>query len=80
MTTETKTDDMPPLEPATVVRLRELVNEIIDINRAVERLSNHEDPESTLCAIPELRNAVDERLSRTLNLLHGHNEQGDSKA
>ena len=70
-------DDIEPLEPATVKRLRELINEVVDIDRALERLLPAAKCEDIEPAISELRNALDSRLCKSLNLLYGNDEEGN---
>ena len=76
-TQESLTAGIEPLEPAAVVRLRELINEVVDIDRALERLLPAAKCEDIEPAISELRNALDSRLCKSLNLLYGNDEEGN---
>ena len=69
---ETETDEIAPLEPAVVIRLRELINEIIDTDRALERLlSSHREWEDIAHPVEILRKSMHARLCGSMNLLYG---------
>ena len=53
---------------------RELINEIIDIDRGLAQLSNRGDWESLQCPVATLRKAMDSRLCKAMNLLYGDEE------
>ena len=74
---ETKTDDIASLEPAVVKRLRELINEIIDIDRALERLTLQKNWEDIEHPVAILRRAMEDRLCKSMNLLYGNDEEGN---
>jgi signal transduction histidine kinase len=74
---EPQPDGIEPLEPAVVKRLRELINEIIDIDRALERLTLHKNWDDIQCPVATLRKAMERRLCGSLNLLYGNDEEGN---
>ena len=70
-------EDISPLEPPTVKRLRGLLNETIDIERALERLSTNKESEDIAHPLALLREAMQDRLCRSTNLLYGNDEEGN---
>ena len=74
---EISDDDPVTLGPSVLRRLQELINDIIDIERGLERLMDQKDWQDIQCPVEILRKAMKDRTWRSMNLLYGTNEGGD---
>jgi hypothetical protein len=74
---EISNDDVVTLGPSTIARLQELINEIIDLDRALERLTFQKNWEDIEHPVAVLRKAMQDRTWRSMNLLYGSDEEGN---
>ena len=71
--TDPKDNGLQPLDVATVVRIEELANEVIDLNQGVRRLLDC-DLEEIPTTGKVLTLEIDKRLVQLINLLDGLDE------
>ena len=76
-TEEAKTDKYPPLDKAARERLGTLIDEAMDMNLALKRLTAADDSDDIPAAMVELHRAMTTRLVKSANLLYGHDEEGN---
>ena len=74
--TKAKPGKFPPLDDVARERLKTLLDELIDMNIALERLISGDNSSDFPAAHHELRRAMDLRLTQAINLVAIGDEEG----